>query len=333
LQLLRVLGGALFVFWLLPFAGDVEAFFGLNGWFDNQALSQLDALAVKNGEASLELRYWSVVHLLQYLFGANPVVLTACYWLALAVFALFVLGVASRLTGVLTWVMVVSFAANPALDYEGDVLLSILAFYLMIGHLLLPWKGWKPELHASFLDRSQRTAAQPSVGANLALRLLQVHFAIVVVTSGLHKLQISDWWAGVALWFPLYPPLETTVAQARAHADHPRAYLFVLSLLAYVLLAWQLAFPCFAWRPRARVLLLGGAAVGSCGLAFVYRLPLLGPVFFVSCLSYVTAAEWRRWQGRVQGLIAARVLGPALREDEDRETADQELAQEVEAKS
>jgi hypothetical protein len=45
--------------------------------------------------------------------------------------------------------------------------------------------------------------------------------------------------------------------------------------------------------------------IGGLGLAFLYRLPLLGPILIIGCLSYVTAEEWHRvfaWLARFPGL-------------------------------
>ena len=50
----------------------------------------------------------------------------------------------------------------------------------------------------------------PSYAANFAVRLFQVHFAIVMIASLLHKFNIADWWAGVAFFYPLHPPFQTT---------------------------------------------------------------------------------------------------------------------------
>jgi hypothetical protein len=133
---------------------------------------------------------------------------------------------------------------------------------------------------------------------------LQVHFAIVMVASGLHKLQFGDWWAGLALWFPLHPPMQLTPASVGSPTQVASSLTW-LSLCAYALLAWQIAFPAFAWRPRWRWLLVGGALVGWLGCALIYRMPVFGPALVVSCLSFVTPQEWRRfWSllGRVPGL-------------------------------
>src|SRR5262249_8547460 len=157
---------------------------------------------------------------------------------------------------------------------------------LMVGYVLFalprPGQRWSfPVLAPPLSWFVGRTAPEgenaPSTAANLTLRLLQVHFAIIVCTSGLHKLQIAEWWNGTAFWYALYPAFDTTVQQAREYAGSARAYLSVLSLAAYLTLVWQITYPVYAWRPRWRIVLLGGAVIGWLGSAFLYKLPLFGP--------------------------------------------------------
>jgi len=295
---LRLLSGLLFIGWLLPFSGQLEALFGLHGWFDRTAYVAANALP--NGPP--EPFGWSLL----YLVGGSSTLLTAFYWTALAVFLLFALGICVRLTAVLSWVMVVSFLATPAASYDADYLVALIAFYIMVGHLLLG--QWSRDLSplerilgprdigllAWFLDSRSDREPTPSYGANLAVRLLQVHFAIVVVISGLHKLQSGDWWSGVAFWYPMHPPFETTEAgiQAEAAAGSVDRVLFVLSLSEYLVLAWQLGFPLFAWKKSRRTVLLGGAAIGWLGCVFLYKLPVFGPVYMIGCLSFLLPEEW-----------------------------------------
>jgi hypothetical protein len=119
-------------------------------------------------------------------------------------------------------------------------------------------------------------------------------------------LQFGEWWSGVALWFPLHPAFDTTLAEVRSHMAQRELYLGILSAVVYGILAWQLAFPLFAWRPRWRVVLLGGAVLGWIGTAFIYHQPLIGPALLVGCLSYVTPAEWHRLFGRLTGVPGLR---------------------------
>ncbi|MCB9937364.1 MAG: hypothetical protein H6823_03925 [Planctomycetaceae bacterium] len=303
---IRVLAGVLFIAWLLPFAGQLDAMFGLDGWFDQQAYRD----AARLPEESRPKFGWSFL----FLCGSNAMLLKAAYGLSLVVLVLFTLGIATRLTSLLTWIIIVSFTANPATSYDADALLVMLAFYLMIGYVFLGqqrggqsrcsrWIGCR-ENWIFFVGSSGDVAKPqpPSAAANVALRLLQVHLAIVMLTSGLHKLQFGDWWAGVALWYPLYPPLVATVADAREHMANAVPFLFILSVAAYATLCWQLAFPVFAWKPAWRKLLLGGAIVGWLGNTFLYELPLFGSVIFIGCLSYLTPAEWVRVYERLAKL-------------------------------
>ena len=145
------------------------------------------------------------------------------------------------------------------------------------------------------------------------MRLIQVHFAIVVVTSGLHKLQLGDWWAGVGLWYPLHPPFTLNPERMRELAVHRERTLIFLSLAQYVMLAWQLAFPFFAWRRRWRLLLLGGGIVGWAGCIFIYGVPLFGPLYLIGCLSYLTPGEWQALSRIISpaGPVARWLRGPA----------------------
>src|SRR5262249_20056791 len=263
---------------------------------------------------------WSVA----YWCGGDPTALVAFFWSSVAVVVLFTLGVFPRLTAVLAWVVVASFTANPAFEYEGDALLLMLTFYLMIGYMLLGQRAPGHSLLSRLLGspRTWPLAAREhddveprrSVGASLALRLIQVHLAVLFVTSGLHKLQFGDWWAGVALWFPLHPPFKTTLAEAMANKAQAATYLSLLNIATYATLAWQIGFPLFAWRPRWRPVLIGGAIIGWIGGAFLWGLPLVGPAMMIGSASFVSPAGWRRalaWLPRRISREAARSSQPS----------------------
>jgi hypothetical protein len=310
LHALRVLAGLLFLCWLLPFAGAQQTLFGLGGWLDARGYGEASHLQ----GLPPHLFGWSVV----YLCGTNPILLDVVYWLSVAAIVLFTLGLWTRLTGVLTWIVVVSYTANPAVAYDADPLLLLLAFYLMVGYLLLgQWRTGQSSaarlLGANDTWLFRRTAsgeqgAQESVAANLALRLFQVHFAIALVASGLHKLQSKEWWDGLAPWFYTHPPMQATLSEVRTYAPHAGTYLTLFSLASYAVLAWQLGFPAFAWRRGWRAVLLGGALAAWLACALL-PLPLFGPLVMVICLGYLTPTEWRRLQsllGRLRGDASRR---------------------------
>lgn len=310
LHCLRFLAGLLFIFWLVPLAGQFQAWFGLAGWFDRQAFIEASRLP---GGPPVQFG-WSLF----FVAGNNAAILTAFYCAALASFALFALGLWPRITGILTWLLLVSFLANPVTMAETDQLLAFYSFLLMVGYVLLgQWHGrssWLRRIFgparvwpaADFTSSGQGAGeVAPSFAANLAVRLLQVQFAIAVVASALHKLQAADWWSGIAFWYPLHPPFKTTMQGVQAEAANANSTLFMLSLAQYIYLVWELAFPCFAWRRRWRPVLLGGAAIGWIGALAIYQEPLFGPVFFFGCLTYLTPQEWS-WLAGVLGRIFSR---------------------------
>jgi hypothetical protein len=306
LHALRVLAGLLFIAWLLPFAGQVDALFGLTGWFDRQAYletSRLPALSVM-------LLNWSVL----YVAGTSVGILHAFYWGALIVFLLFTLGIATRITSVLTWLLVVSFQSSPAIRFDADYLLGILAFYLMIGYVFLgQWSSPLTTLGRlnggtdTFLfgSKGRGPSETTSYAANLAIRLLQVHFALIVVASGLHKLQFGMWWSGAGILNALHPPFTLTDSEIGRLTRIRDNYLLLNSVVTYAALAWQLGFPFYAWRRGwMRLVLLGGALLGWLASWYVYQLPLFGPFYLIGCLSYLTPSEWLELRSR-----AARLVG------------------------
>jgi len=297
LHCLRFLGGLLFLFWVLPFVRHYQALFGLSGWLDRQAY--VEASALPDGPPSPI--GWSLF----FIAGNQPALLTAFFWGGIVILVSFTAGLWPRITGTLSWLFVVSFLANPVTGGEADQLFAFFAFYLVLGYLLLgQWHGartWLGRLVGP--DRVWPLRALPASGtpageggqsyaANLAVRLLQVHFAIVVVIGGLQKLQSGDWWSGVAFWYPLHPPFETMPERIQAEAASATSTLFWLSLAQYIYLGWELAFPFFAWRKRWRPLLLGGAVIGWIGPLAIYRAPLFGPAYLFGCLAYLTPEEW-----------------------------------------
>jgi hypothetical protein len=314
LHWLRVLCGLLFLFWLAPFAGHQLELFSLTGWFDARAYREM----LQPGGAAVPTG-WSLV----YLCGENAFLLSALWLAALGVFLLFTLGVATRVTAVLTWLCVVSFTAAPATLYHADFLLIVLAFYLMIGYVLLgQWSGQPAPLERllgrrdTFLSPwKEGRNVQPSYAANLAVRLLQVHFAIIFMASGLAKLQSGEWWRGAALWFPLHEPFNMTAERLASEAQYKDALLFFLSLAEYLMLAWLVCFPFFAWRSRWRWLVVTGGVLGWIGCIFIYGEPLYGPVYLIGCLSFLSADEWQALTLRTAGLVRGMTRGAQPQRD------------------
>ena len=116
---MRLAAGLVFLAWLLPLAGHANALFGLGGWLDRQAYRE--AAHLPGGPP--QPFTWSLL----YLCGSNAALVTAFTWCSIAVLILFTAGLWTRLTAILTWLIIASFTASPALGSDGDTLLLILA--------------------------------------------------------------------------------------------------------------------------------------------------------------------------------------------------------------
>lgn len=297
MRLLRVLVGLVILGWLLSFVGHHRALLSVNGLVGFDAHSQLQGPEYE-GVGPIG---WSIL----YFANGNLAAFEAIYWTSIVIVLLFTLGAATRLTGIGTWVIVTSFLYNPATSYEGDYMLGILAFYMMLGHLFAGlWNGdlslsekilgsKRDFVFANIAFGPETDLPAPSMSANWMLRLLQIHFVIIMLANGLHKFQIADWWAGVALWYPLHPPFQTTAESILRERPSATFTLFWLSVAQYAALAWQIGFPAFAWKPGwPRVILLGGAVAYWLGVVFVFGLPLFGPFVVIGCLSFLRPEEW-----------------------------------------
>src|SRR5206468_10120324 len=101
----------------------------------------------------------------------------------------------------------------------------------------------------------------PSAGANLALRLINVHMCVIYFFAGISKLQGEAWWNGEAMW-RAFANLEYQSADMTWLAWHPR----LLNLVTHVSVLWEASFAVLVWRPRWRPLMLAGAVVLHVGI-------------------------------------------------------------------
>src|SRR5271165_4913103 len=172
------------------------------------------------------------------------------YGFSMAVLLLFTLGLFTRVTSVLSLLVVISFAHRvPQATFGLDQINAMLTLYLAIG----------PSGQALSLDRfiarrqggSALSRPVPSAGANLALRLINVHMCVIYLFAGLSKLQGEAWWTGEAMWQALANK-EYQKADMTWLAWHP----WLLNLLTHICVFWEVSFCVLIWRPRLRSLML-----------------------------------------------------------------------------
>jgi len=284
LERMRVAVGLLVLLWLVSFTGRQTEFFGFSSWLGRDVYASVKKLpngyAIPDSPASrLPTPTWSPMY-----FASTPAAVHAIFGVSLAAAAAFTAGVQPMITAPLTWLGVCAFTSNPIFNGVGDEsMLLPLTFYLMLGFLL------RPALPEGVADR-------------FAMRLLQVHVALIVFSSAIGKLQQSVWWEGIALWFPLHPAYELSFERVNElRAAGITSELKLVSALAYLVVIWQLTFPVLAFQRWARKWIVGGAFLGMLGCWYIFRLPFFGPTWFVASLAYLQADEWMALASRVRG--------------------------------
>jgi hypothetical protein len=200
----------------------------------------------------------------------------------LVILALFTLGVGTRVTSVLAWLGIISYTQRaPTTLFGQDTMMNILLVYLMIapsGAALSVdrlisrfWETWRSL-------RAHRPASAvlkpaPSVSANLAIRLLQVHVCIIYLSAGLSKLKGNAWWQGTALWGTLanyeFSPMHWPffLGFLRFLADNRFIWEMAMTSGVIFTLFMEIGFPFLVWIRRTRWVMLAMAVMMHTGIA------------------------------------------------------------------
>lgn len=264
LGLIRVAVGLL-GFWSLFVIGlDLHAYLGSQGW------------AVAEGSyQTLPPFAWS------FWFSVPDSMLRAAWLACLGVFAMLTLGLFSRTTAVLAWIVIVSTVRRaPVAVFGFDQILSTLALYLAatgasgqavsLDRFLRRYREAR-ERAAVVRPQGARVVSpvesgkpRPTTSANLGLRLIQLHLAFIYGMAGLAKLQGPSWWTGMALWGTM------AAGEFVAFDFTPlAAWPIVLNAMTHGSLALEIAYPVLIWFAATRPLMIAGAILLHLGIAVV----------------------------------------------------------------
>jgi hypothetical protein len=180
---------------------------------------------------------------------------------------LFLIGFCTRLTSAITWFGSLCYIhRSPAMLFGVDTMMNILLLYLMIGPsgavcsvdawMRRWWNQGKPGTSAR---------AAPSVTANVALRLLQVHVCVIYLFSGLSKLQGTAWWNGTAVWgvianYEVAPMrYEVYLNFLRFVGGNQLYFSFLVTAGGFFTLIFEISYPFLIWRPSLRWIFLASA--------------------------------------------------------------------------
>ena len=235
----------------------------------------------------------------------------------LVIIGLFTIGWGSKITAPLAWIIWVSTVRRaPVLLYGFDQVLSTLLFYLAVSgasgqavsldRVLTRWRRCKAALdrvrfNSSRSDLDMPSAApEPSVGANLGLRLIQLHLCLIYGLSGLSKLIATEWWTGRAVQILLLTPEFRWL-------DHSwlLSYPMLLNLATHTGVFLELAYPILIWVRPLRPIVIASMYGLHLGITLLLGLAEFSLTMVTANLSFMSG-------GYLRSLISGR-LQPSVR--------------------
>lgn len=280
LCLIRILAGAMLLYTHAVWTIGLTDFFGPDSWTSPAAARA----AMPEGSPYAWSYFWVI---------KSPATLWLAHIAALVVFALLTLGLFSRVTAVLAYLMAVSYVNRvPGSLFGLDQINCLLAMYLMLGPCGALFS--LDRLRVPRAADGSRPPVPPSVAANLALRLIQVHMCIIYFFAAMGKLRGDSWWAGDAMWLSVanleYQSLDLTWL-----ANYPLLSALTTQMTVY----WELFFCVLIWPRLTRPIMLTLAVPVHLGIAFFMGMITFGLIMLVGCLSFVPSwlvrqmLEWK----------------------------------------
>lgn len=295
LGLLRILAGSMLVYTHVVWGLALEDFYGPDGWLAPDAVA-----AIQRGQTVFS-HWWILPH--EWMWPAH--------WMAVSILVLFTLGVFTRVTSILSFLITVSYVQRvPAALFGLDQINAMLALYLSIGPsgAALSIDRWWKVRRSRRLDRETRAALErpaPSTSANLALRLIQIQMCIIYFFAGVSKLQGTAWWNGEAMWLA-FANLEYQSFDMTWLARHP----WLINIMTHTTIAWELSFWALVWRPMMRPVMLTAGVVMHVGIGAFLGMWTFGLIMLVGCASFLpadTIARLFRREGARTDAVRAEV--------------------------
>lgn len=301
--LLRMLGGAMILYTHLVWTLDLDAFFGPESWVSPQAHEELfgreflpTPAAAPNAMPIYRQTYlWS-----HFWWFESAKFRWAMHATALVACAMLTVGWHGRMASVTVFLFTVSYIHRaPEASFGLDQLNCFIAMYLMIGPCSARYS--LDRLFARRRHGGSLPHPAPSVGANVGIRLLQIHMCVIYLFAGIGKLRGPAWWSGYAMWQSFanleYQSLDMTWA-----ADWP----VLLTVMCHVTIFWECTYWALIWSRLTRPIVLLLAIPLHLGIAVCMGMITFGLVMLIgnaaflppqlvrALLDHPAWANWRR---------------------------------------
>src|SRR5262249_45345565 len=129
----------------------------------------------------------------------------------------------------------------------------------------------------------------PSIGANLAIRLIQINLCVEYFFAGLGKAQGEQWWNGNAVLMAV-----RNLEYQSEHLTWLIHYRWVASLLAHGTIFLELSYCVLVWPRLTRPLAIAGAILMHLGIGAFLGMWTFGLAMIIANLSFVSPWVVRR---------------------------------------
>jgi hypothetical protein len=304
LSAIRVLAGAMLLYTHLVWTMDLNAFFGARGWLPAEMMKDytLEFNDPEGPDPPIARLTWTHFNWVQN----YPKLMWTTHIAALFVFFLLTIGLFSRTMALLGYLFAVSYAnrVTPGAFFGLDKINCMLALYLMVGPCGARYsvdRLWR-------LKRGGPTEVPPSVTANLAIRLIQVHMCIIYLFSGIGKLHGEQWVMGEASWLS-FAMLEYQSMDMTWLAKWPK----LLNFMTHLTVFWELTYCALVWPRLTRPWVLLMAVVVHGGIILSLGMPTFGLVMLIGNLAFVSPKTIRKVFDPIARRISLAVVGKASR--------------------
>ncbi|HRF01990.1 MAG TPA: HTTM domain-containing protein [Pirellulaceae bacterium] len=285
LGLIRVLAGAMILYTHLVWTIGLERFLSRDGMLSPEFVRRFQETD------------WAWSHL-NYIPPGLPLLIA--HLAALAIMGAFCAGWQTRITGLLTAALVVSYANRaPAALFGLDQINGFLALYLAIGPSGAAWSidRWLarrrtapgPKRGGGSPAGEASTGAAPSIGANVSIRLIQLHMCLIYLFAAVGKLQGESWWNGEAFWGAVanreYQTMDLTWLAG---------YPMLVAALTHITIFWELSYSALVWFRLTRPFIVAISIPLHLGIAFGMGMITFGTIMIVGNLAFVPPATIRR---------------------------------------
>jgi hypothetical protein len=292
LGLIRIALGLLLVWNQVNVGIDLRAMLSSDGW------ASMEALTAFYQQANTGKTAWS------FWFYVPDGLVPAVWVVCLGITVLFTLGLFSRVTAILAWIITVSTVRRaPVMFFGFDQTIVGWTMYLAVttasGQALSLDRLWA--LRRGWVAPGP---PPPTVSANLCLRLLQLHLCLIYAAAGLTKLQGESWWSGHAVsMILLYPEYRTS------DLTWLLAYPRLLNFLTHGAVALEILYPCLVWVRVLRPLILTGMVLLHVGIDLTLGLGEFTLAMITANLAFIPGS----WLRGVLGLFSGAGASPPAR--------------------